>query len=298
MSTTSFAGIDLIDATDTSQEDYGRWLIHGPQGTGKSTLASTIARLGPTLYIDMLGEKGVRSFRGAPYAKNISIARPPSIKALDELFWELNAGEHKFKAVVLDSLTSAQKMTMRYLMGHDETAVREIEKNTAPADQRTWGQALDVMTDIATFWYGLADGDRGTDPDKPGHPMHVVMTAQTKMVEDPISGVTSRIPDVQKGAQSLTLATPDYIVYTDLEQNLDAMGDDSQSPYNHIVRFGANVEYRTKARLPFDKRGLIPPIIGRERTPDLSQLSRTLGIGGVPAVKKAAAKRTTQKTEE
>lgn len=266
---------------DDLPEDYGRWLIHGPQGAGKTTLASTIANLGPTLFIDTLGEKGVRAFRGAPYAKNITVVRPTSVTQLDDIFWELNKGtatdEHgrRFTAVVIDSLTGIQKMTMRFLLGHDETAVREIKNGTAPADIRTWGQALDVMVDTATFWYGLADGNRE-------HPMHVVMTAQTKVLEDEVSQTTTRMPDVQKGALSITLATPDYIVYAEEEENMDALGDDSLPATRHILRFGGHPGYRTKARVPFDLRGKIPSIIGRGKNPpDLSTLSKILRVGGV-----------------
>ena len=274
-------GVDFLDSADVPS-DYGRWLIHGPQGAGKTTLASTIAGAGKTLFVDFTGEKGIRSFQGAPYAKNITVARPSSITALDDLFWELDKGDHDFNAVVLDSLTAVQKMTMRYLLGHDETAVREIKQGTAPADIRTWGQSLDIMVDTATFWYGLADGDRK-------HPMHVVMTAQTKITEDEDSGTTTRTPDVQKGALSITMAAPDYIVYADVEENMDALGDDSEPPVRHIVRFGSHPGYRTKARLPHNLRGKLPPILGRKNPADLVQLSRVLGVGGIPAARKKAA---------
>lgn len=283
-----------VSSMDDTPQDYGRWLIHGPQGAGKTTVASTIARVGKTLFIDLPGEKGTRSFRGSPYEKNISIARPESITAMDDLFWYLDKGGHGFKAVVIDSLTSAQKMTMRYLQGHDETAVREIQTGTAPADQRTWGQALEVMQDIATFWYGLADGRRD-------HPMHVVMTAQTKITEDEIAQVTTRTPDVQKGALSLTLAAPDYILYADVEDNPDAIGDESAPPVNHIVRFGSHPGYRTKARIPQNLRGKVPQILGRKTPPDLVQMSRLLGIGGLPPQQKKAPSKgapTTNTTKE
>lgn len=276
----TFAGLDVLTDADVPN-DYGKWLIHGPQGSGKTTLASTIAAVGPTLFIDLVGEKGIRSFAGASYAKNIKIVRPDSVTALDDVFWALNKGDHPYKAVVLDSATSAQKMTMRYLLGHDETAVREIKQGTAPADMRTWGQALDVMTDMATFWFGLADADRP-------QPMHVVMTAQTKINEDDF-GNTIRVPDVQKGALSLLLAAPDYVIYTDVEDNPDAMGDDSEPPVHHIVRFGSHPEYRTKARIPVPLRGKIPPVLGRKRPTSLVDLSRVLGIGGIPAAPKKAA---------
>lgn len=292
MSVFSVPGMDFLSAEDVP-EDYGRWLIHGPQGSGKSTLAATIAEAGPTLFVDLTGEKGIRSFKGAPFSQNITVARPTSITALDDLFWALDKGNHEFVAVVIDSLTSVQKMTMRYLLGHDETAVREIRQGTAPADQRTWGQSLDVMVDTATFWYGLADGQRS-------RPIHVVMTAQTKVAEDENSGIITRTPDVQKGALSITLAAPDYIVYTDVEDNVDAMADDSLPPVNHIARFGSHPGYRTKARLPYKLRGKIPPILGRKSPTNLASLSRVLGIGGIPpaTAKAAKAATATKNTEE
>ena len=285
-----FAGIDIVDVNE-EQPDFGRWLILGPQGGGKTTLASTIGELGKTLFIDLMGEKGTKSFRNAPYAKNIDVIRPESITALDDVFWALDKGGHPYKAVVIDSLTAAQKMTMRFLTGASETAVREIRQGTAPADQRTWGQSLDIMTDMAVFWYGLADGNRS-------HPMHVVMTAQVKMIEDEINGGVRRQPDVQKGALSIVRATPDYIVYADVEENIDAISDESQPSTNHIVRFGTNPDYGTKARLPYDLRGKIPEVLGRKKPVTLGSLSKVLGVGGVSAKKPASKTVTTNKKEQ
>lgn len=268
---TKIAGLETISVSDDA-EDYGRWLIHGPQGSGKTTLAATIAAFGPTLFIDLVGERGTRSIKGSPNEKNISIIRPGSITELDDIYWALAKGDHPYKAVIIDSVTSFQKMAMRYLMGHDETAVKEIKQGASPADIRTWGQALDIMQDLAVFWYGLADAQRS-------NPMHVIMVAQTKLGESD-EGEIIRHPDVQRGALSSFLAAPDYIVYTDVEDNPDAIGDESQPPVKHIVRFGANPEYRTKARLPRHLYGKIPAILGRSKSQSLADLSRILGIGG------------------
>lgn len=287
----NIAGVET-HTVEELPEDYFRVLIHGPQGSGKTTLASTIAEVGKTLFVDLVGEKGVRSFRGATYAKNIDVVRPDSVTALDDIFWALNSGDSGYKAVVLDSLTALQKMTMRYLLGHDETAVREIKQGGAPADMRTWGQALDIMTDTATFWYGLADGQLD-------NPMHVIMTAQTKIIDNEETGSLVRQPDVQKGALSVSLATPDYILYTDVENNPDYMGedDDENAPVRHIVRFGANPDYRTKGRVPANLRGKFPTVLGRQSTPTLPNLGRVLGVGGIPT-KRPAAKRTTTASKE
>lgn len=267
---------------DAMPEDWFRVLIHGPQGTGKTLLASTIAAAGKTLFIDLTGEKGVRSFRGTPYARNIEIIRPSSVKVMDDIFWRLNQGDHPYRAVVIDSLTAMQKMTMRFLTGQDETAVREIRQGTAPADIRTWGQSLDIMTDTATFWFGLADGDRA-------QPMHVIMTAQTKITVNEETDTVQRQPDVQKGALSITLATPDYILYTDVEDDVDNMDDDGSMGQRHIIRFGSDPAYKIKARLPHQLQGKMPPVLGREGRTNLIGLGRRLGVGGIPAAKKKTA---------
>lgn len=285
--TGTLAGLPLIGPNDEEAEDAGKWLIHGPQGSGKSTLASTIAVTGPTLYIDLVGEKGQRSFKGAPYRDNITIVRPTSAAQLDDLFYKLDSGDHPFVAVIIDSLTALQRMAVRFVMRQSETTVREIKQGTAPADQRTWGEALSIMSDIAVFWYGLADGNRKK-------PMHVIMTAQTKVTENELTGTETRNPDVQPGALRITLAAPDYVLYTDLEQDLES---DSEDPvYRHIVRFGANPEYRTKARIPVTLRGKMPAVLGRGKSaPDLGQLTRILEIGGAqPPAKKAPAKSETE----
>lgn len=281
MTATTFAGLNLVEMSDDDQPDYGKWLIHGPQGSGKSTLASTLGQIGKTLFIDLVGEQGVQSFKGAPWEGNIQVARPKSITAFDDIFWELAKGKHGFDCVVIDSLTAAQKMTNRFISGHDETAVREIKKGTAPMDIRAWGQTLDIMTDLATYWFSLADSTREK-------PMHVAMTAQTKLIENEESGSMVRQPDVQKGALSITLAAPAYILYTDVEDNPERYTDENATPTNHIVRFGADPSYRIKARVPYHLRGKIPPVLGRKKPTSLLDLSRVLGIGGIPAAPKKA----------
>ena len=235
MSTQPFTvpGLNFMSSEDVP-DDYGRWMIHGPQGSGKTTLAATIAECGKTLFVDMNGEKGIRSFKGAPFAGNITVVRPSSVTQLDDLYWRLAKGDHEFACVVLDSITGVQKMTMRFLLGHDESAVREIRKGVAPADMRTWGQALDVMVDTATYWYGLADGDRKK-------PMHVVMTAQTKIKEgdELTGGAVSLTPDVQKGALSIVLATPDYILYC-VDDQTEALTAEGWKTYDQL-RVGEEV---------------------------------------------------------
>jgi hypothetical protein len=77
---------------------------------------------------------------------------------------------------------------------------------------------------------------------------------------------------------------------------MDHLSDDSLPPVNHIVRFGANPDYRTKARLPYHLYGKIPPVLGRKQPTTLMSLSRVLGIGGTPPAP-GPVKASTEKKE-
>jgi hypothetical protein len=261
-----------------ASEDYGSWLLYGPQGSGKTVLASTIAQVGPTAFIDLMGEHGVKSFLGAPWAPNITVFRPTSVTQIDNLYWALRRGNHPFKAVIIDSFTSAQRLSMRFLQGDTETAIREINRGRAPATFGVWGQALEVMGDLATYFCDLAAASHE-------QPLHVVLISQAKTVENELEGIIERIPDVQKGAVSSILTSPDYVLWTQVEKNPDADGgDDSVPPMLHTALFGEHPGYRTKARIPYDLHGKLPHVLGRGGSSvDLYKLSKVLRIKGVPA---------------
>lgn len=284
----TLAGLSLATVDEVSS-DYLKVLLHGETGTGKTTTASTVARAGKTLLVDLTGEHGARSFQGSSYAHNVTVVRPGSVTEIDDLYWALAKDNHGYQAVILDSLTSLQKMSMRYMLGHSETAVREIKKGSAPAGFQTWGQTLDVMTDTATFWYGLADQNRK-------NPMHVIMTCQTRLDEDD-DGNEVYFPDVQRGARSITLATPDYVCFTDMETNDSAdMFDDSTPSDRHVVRFGNDRKWKLKARVPVDLRGHMPSVMGRKKPLDLITLGQSLRVGGCTVADDVAKKeKTSQK---
>lgn len=266
MTSTTFAGVPTV-ALDQMPDDRLRLLLHGPQGSGKSYTSSSIAELGPTLFLDVIGEKGTKSFRGSPWEKNVTVMRPTSVQQLDDVYWQLASGDHPYQAVVLDSISAVQKTALRFLLGYEETAVREIRKGTAPADQRTWGRVAEIMTDIATFWFGLADGDRPK-------PLHVVMTSQSKNLEDD-EGTTRAYPDVSPASRNILLASASYVLYNDQEQ---VFTDEGEPESRFIVRMGFDPRYYTKARVPVHLQGKIPAILGRNQALTLSRLCAALQI--------------------
>lgn len=249
-------------------QDKMRVLIHGLPGSGKSSLASTIAETGKTLYVDLVGERGTLSFMNATYSKNIDIVRPKSVVELTAIYKALAKGDHDYVAVVLDSLSSVQKSAMRFQLGFEEDAVSEIKKGRQTADQRTWGVILEVITDVCTFWMSLADGDRKK-------PMHVVFTCQTKAHEDD-AGNAKLFPDVSKGSRSIAMATPNYVLYTDIIEDISADGEPSMK---RVVRIGPDPNYATKARVPVNLRGKVPSVLGMDGKPvSLMALGTALGI--------------------
>lgn len=269
----TLAGLTLADV-DNDQADHGRWLIQGANGSGKTFLASTIAQLGRTLFIDTIGERGTKSFAGSPWAKNVQRVRPLSTSQFTDIFNKLASGDHPFDAVIVDSLTGVQRMNLRLVLGQPEGDVRKIDRNfEGGADLQSWGKAAAIMSDIVLFGYALADATAAK-------PMHVVMTCQTRIVEDEILQTVTRVPDLQPAARGVVLGAADFVLYAQTEdtETYDAEGSPER---RHVVRFGNDDSYRTKARVPMDLHGKIPHILGRKTPPSLASLSRVLRVGGV-----------------
>lgn len=229
-----------VESLDDLGEDRLKMLLHGAQGHAKTTTAASIAEKCKTVFIDLPGEKGIKSIRKVPYRKNIMVVRPKEVGEMDDLFWDLQTDSGKVKgaeAVVFESVSAYQKMVLRLIMGNPENKVRTVDKKVRMADQQEYGKALEFMTDLATFWYGLADA---TQP----NPLHVIMTSQSKLIEDEETGEMTVTLDVTKGARSPLLAAPDYIGYCFIERGHSE--DITKEAWEYRVRFGPHDVIATK----------------------------------------------------
>lgn len=269
---TTIGGLTVLDPPD----NYWKGLLHGPQGSGKTYLASTIAQLGRTLLVDMIGERGTRAFKDAAWEDRIDVVQPTTIQQLDDLYWDFAGGGHDYVAVIIDSLTAVQNSAIRFILGRSETAVAEIKRGGASMRIQDWGDLRDIMADITTFWYGLADGDRD-------QPYHVVMTSQTRFPggteEDSSEKATL---ELSGGGRSFALSTPDYVLFTDREEDLTASpDDDGEYPERFLLRI-VSQRASTKARIPVSLRGRIPNTLGRGEQPlSLPTIGRALRVGGM-----------------
>lgn len=261
---TTFAGLDILDPKDR-KPDKLKVILHGLPGTGKSFAASTIAQLGKTLYIDMLGERGTESFQGAEWASNITIVRPNTIQQLDDVHTELSKGGHGFKAVVLDSVSAGASLGMQFLLNIDEEEMPEIRRGRSSPQIQHWGQLKALVHNLSVYYANLASGD-GREP------MHVIFTSQTSELEGP-DGTDRMYPDVSKGCRAALIAPFDFVGYTEIEPNYDT----GELRGQHVIKFGFIPNVCTKRHLPVDMVGKIPDTLGLSGPVSLAALAKALG---------------------
>lgn len=276
------AGITPQSSGDEGEGFLFRGLVIGDPGSGKTLLASSIAELGPTAFIDLPGENGSLVFRGAAWAKNIKVYPATSATQLDDIFWFLAKGDHPYRCVVLDSVAAYQAMLSRYLLGQSEEKLQEIKRKTDSEVKQGqtfgyWQSLKDYTLEMGLFWFDLARADRK-------RPMHVVMTCQTVLQEETKKDAKGNevvvssewVPGIQpRTAYNKFLAIPSYVLHTLQEPGMDATGE---SIMKHVVRIERSSKHYAKARVPVDMRGKIPPVLGREKPFTLGKLVKVLGL--------------------
>lgn len=263
---------DTLDLTNLpSLDDLGhdrfKVLLHGGPGTGKTTLAGSIAEVGKTLFIDLPGEKGTDSLQGMPGSENIVPFRPTRTEQIDEVLWTLIDGNHPFDAVVIDGVSAWHTMYVRYYNGLEEDRPRKKERGAKAPKKRdgrqVYGEANDALSDDMTFWFALADASAIK-------PIHVVMTSQTRERESREGAEDWRLgPDVSPGALRKVEAAPNYIGYCAIE---NVAGDElsfeekeqSREDFRYTVRFGPHSSIMTKTHEPLGAGKRWPDVVGRD----------------------------------
>lgn len=267
----SYDAISLEEMGD----DKLKLLLHGPPGSGKTTLAASIAEKCKTVVVDLPGEKGLKSIRKAKFKKNIKVIRPKTTDDLNELFWDLQTNRGPVKgaeAVVLESASAYGAMCIRRILGVPEDGVREIDQQVRAMQIQDWGTYLALMSDLATFWFGLADA---SGP----NPMHVIMTSQSKRREDEDSGEIQIGPAISGQGLGAILASPDYIGYCFVEEV--ETDDLLKEEYAHYVRFGPSDVIATKIHEDLEVSRNFPNVLGgkeEKKRVTIPRLCRTLDI--------------------
>lgn len=109
-------------------------LIYGRAGTGKTTIAGTFPK--PLLLLD-ISEKGTDSIADE---KGVDVLRIEDWDDFEAVYWELEAGETKYKTVVVDALHAAQALAILKSKKGGDAAAQTTKHDFMKASQllQTW----------------------------------------------------------------------------------------------------------------------------------------------------------------
>lgn len=218
---------DLMDRIQPIGEVKGevKLQLYGRSGTGKTTLSSTFPK--PMLLLD-IREQGTDS------VADIDGIDVLEVKAFDDIemaYFMLEAGDHGYKTVVLDTLSMAQGMLVEEVM--DEHKVETMS-------QRLWGEISGRLNPLIIGYRDL--------------PMHVVFIAHDRARAGGEEGSDELEPEVGPSvipsvARTLNGAVK-IIGNTYIAEKVITKGAQISTEYEYRLRIGPHPYYTTKFRAP------------------------------------------------
>jgi phage nucleotide-binding protein len=189
-----------IEEITRESEDFVKALIYGANGTGKTTVAGTFP--GPRLILD-LNERGTKALVGTKESKKRFV---DTFDLFQMSYWYLKTGNHPFKTVVLDNVTTLQELAMKFVMGKE--SVFDSTKDMDMPTKRDWGGLSQLMKRWLVDFRNL--------------PMNVVFIAQEKREEEEDIDLSiadddkdpTVFPMISKSARSILGGAVDLIGYT------------------------------------------------------------------------------------
>lgn len=213
-------------------------VIYGRPGSGKTTLACTFPK--PALLVDC-NEKGTDSVRDV---SGLDVLVAENWEDLDSVYWGLKKGRHKYKTVIIDTMSQVQDMCIVDELGGS------IEPgkigNWGTMTKRNWGS---VSTKLKTFISEMRD-----------LPMNVVFTAHERVfMEDENEDETSLTPTVGPRLMPSVASTLNGAVMligmTFVQEKVTKVktrrrGVVEKRSIGYALRIGPSSVYTTKIRKP------------------------------------------------
>ena len=122
-----------IHSTADLSLDYAKVVLYGPPGSGKTTMGATFPDV-----LFLSAESGLLSVRD----RKIDVWEITKWEDLEEAFCFLRGGEHKYKSVVIDSLTEVQKKLNEHIVKKFPGKRRDYEDLMSMSD---WGYSMDRL---------------------------------------------------------------------------------------------------------------------------------------------------------
>ena len=217
---------DGIKEISAESEELIKALIYGPNGTGKNTVSATFP--GPVLVLDV-NERGTKSMVGIEGLKKREV---DTFELFMMAYWYLKSGNHPFKTVVIDNVTTLQELVMKFVMKKesDFDSSKDIDMPT----KRDWGGLSQIMKRWMIDFRNL--------------PMNVVFIAQEKRTNDDdlASDEVTVFPQVSGSVKAILGAAVDVIGRTYVvEQDIDG-----KTTPKYCMRITPNTTYLAKIRIP------------------------------------------------
>lgn len=165
-------------------------LIYGVSGSGKTTLCGTAEDTEhgrDVLYIDLEG--GTMSIGDRP---NISVFRPKQWEDIQKIYQALVSEDHSFQTVILDSLSEAQTLALKSVIGQKDAVT-----------QQDWGKTNDKILTLVRSFRTLTH-TKG---------IHTIFTALERETKDEITGAVRIGPALTPGSSTNVGAAVDSIGY-------------------------------------------------------------------------------------
>lgn len=170
-----FAGLKVVKAGE--RESNLNIMIYGDSGVGKTRLAGSsddVPSMRSVLCVDFEG--GTETLKHS--YPNVDTVRVESWRDVQGVYDELNAGNHKYRTVILDSLTEIQKFNMYSIMKN--LLEKNSERDEDVPSMREWGINLEQMRKFVRAFRDL--------------PVNTIFTALVKVEKDNKTGMLIKEP--------------------------------------------------------------------------------------------------------
>lgn len=230
---TMFAGLTVSPVQERSQ--FFNLLIYGESGVGKTTLAGScdaVAAMRPVLNIDIEG--GTESLRHS--YPDVETVRVKTWKEVQGVYNELAEGTHKYRTVLLDSLTEIQKFNMYNIM--TDLAQKRPDLDPDVPGMREWGKNLEQIRRMVRAFRDLE--------------MHTIFTALVREEKNQKTGLTTMQPSLSGKMAGEVAAFLDVVVYYYVKQ----IGDGTEAEFKRLL-----LTQKTDTQVAKDRSGKLPMVM-------------------------------------